>query len=176
MKNGSENIVPKSSETSVNKSFEDNTQANSRSEANPSKEYKLLVMIFQKFLQKNKSSYLENTDLNNKEFMELNQVKHALKYRDFRSVIQWCQENNVFINHQGNRKLVNRVEFLLSFHKPFLNHLKRIHTDWKERFIAFLNGDLKTLIQTEKELKQRESNYKPKQRAEVSFLNNIKNL
>lgn len=176
MKKGRENIAPKKLKTSVNSIAKTDSFLNEKNGRTSSKEYDPLVTIFQKFLQKNKSSYLEDTDLNNKEFMELNQVKHALNYRDYRSVIQWCQENNVFINHQGNRKLVNRIEFLLSFHKPFLNHLKRIHKDWKERFIAFLNGDLKTLIQTEKELKKRENKYVPRQDIEVSFLNNIKNL
>ncbi len=63
-----------------------------------------------------------------------------------RSVILWCKSNSVFILHQGNAQLVNSSEFILSFYKPFINHLKVKHKDWESRFIDYLEGNIQQLI------------------------------
>lgn len=113
------------------------------------------------------------------ELMELFKVKNLLNYHDIRSVIRWCSKNHVFIIKQGNKKYVNKWEFILSFYKPFIIHLKQKHKNWKELFLHYLNGELTQLLTTSENNNPTQTNkqhYKPRAKQEVSFLNTIKQL
>ncbi|MEZ4921888.1 MAG: hypothetical protein R2780_01840 [Crocinitomicaceae bacterium] len=107
--------------------------------------------------------------------MELTEIKEMLNYKDLRSVLKWCEKNAVFVFNQGNMQLVNRIEFLLAYHKPFMDHLQRTCKNWKEEFVKFVEGDLKGLLK-DQETKTPILRYKPKSNAEKSFLEKIKTL
>lgn len=79
-------------------------------------------------------------------YLFIHNLKEILGYKDIRSVIEWCDKNSVYILYQGNVKVVNTCEFVLSFYKPFINHLKAKHDNWKELFIDYLHGDFRKLI------------------------------
>lgn len=113
----------------------------------------------------------------NEPYVILSKLKGMLGYKDMRSVIEWCEKNGVYVMQQGNQKLVNSTEFLLSFYKPFIQHLKSKHKDWKERFIDYLEGNVKNLL-TEQEfitISIQSKTIKEK-RVESSFLQKLKNL
>jgi hypothetical protein len=78
--------------------------------------------------------------------IHLTKLKDILGYRDMRSVIEWCEKNGVYILRQGNKQVVNTAEFILSYYKPFINHLQTKHQNWKEYFINYLEGNIKKLI------------------------------
>lgn len=110
--------------------------------------------------------------------MELLKVKSILNYSDLRSTINWCTKNKVFVIKQGNKKYVNKWEFILSFYKPFIQHLKRKHKNWKEIFFNYLNGELGQLLAEpiDKSPIVNSTSYKPKTKTQVSFLDKIKKL
>lgn len=136
----------------------------------------LLVKNDEKIFESLSAPYISKESQGNLGLMELFEVKNILNYKDMRSVIQWCSKNNVYVNHQGNRQLVNKLEFLLSFHKPFISHLQSIHKNWKEIFIHYLKGDIASLLPSDVEVKEVKSSYKPRGKSESSFLNKIKKL
>ena len=121
--------------------------------------------------------------------IRLHKLRDILGYRDIRSVIDWCTENGVYILHQGNHKVVNTSEFILSYYKPFIKHLKKKHKNWKECFINYLEGNINKLIpesvtiNLEPNIQQIPSqqfemnDYKlSSQTKDTSFLNMLKNL
>lgn len=109
--------------------------------------------------------------------MELSIIKKLLNYGDIRSAIKWCAKNEVFIIKQGNKRYVNKGEFILSFYKPFIVHLKNKHKNWREIFLKYINGEWKGLLTTiENTPIQLKKNYKPKSKEGISFLNTLKNL
>ena len=93
-----------------------------------------------------------------------------------RSVVEWCEKNGVFIMHQGNRQLVNNCEFLLSFYKPYMNHLKNKHENWKELFINYLNGNLVEILSCSTSKLPLSKPYKANSINEKSFLQKLKDL
>lgn len=115
-----------------------------------------------------------------KDFLTLNEVKKMLNYSDNRSVRNWCSDNGVFVIHQGNAKIVNKIEFTLAFQKPLIQHLKRTHKNWKERLSNYMNLDLNDSILNEDYSNSIENlpttNYKPKSEIEKSFLKNMNEL
>ena len=110
--------------------------------------------------------------------MELLKVKTILNYSDLRSTANWCRKNKVFIMKQGNKKYVNKWEFILSFHKQFIKHLKEKHDNWKEVFLGYMKGDLGNLLGSSKEEEKTTTSisYKPKNKGEASFLNKMKKI
>ncbi len=110
--------------------------------------------------------------------MGLIHVKTILNYKDLRAVRNWCRKHNVFIIKQGNKSYVNKWEFILSFHKQFIEHLKAKHKNWKKIFIAYLKGNLNHLVDTsEKSGKQlKVKKYVSKSREEKLFLSKMKKL
>lgn len=112
------------------------------------------------------------------ELIEVSRIKMLLNYSDVRSVIRWCNENHVFIIKQGNRKFVNKNEFILSFYSPFIQHLKNKHKNWKEVFINFLKGELMELLNRmeDHQIKKERKKYQARTNQEMSFLTLIKKL
>ncbi len=79
-------------------------------------------------------------------YIVLAKLQSILGYKDMRSVMAWCNANGVCVIVQGKQKLVNRYEFLLSFYKPFINHLRAKHTNWKEMALHYIEGNMDTLL------------------------------
>lgn len=79
-------------------------------------------------------------------YLTIEHLRILLGYDDLRSVKLWCEKNGVFILKQGNATLVNGAEFMLSFYRPFIEHLKQKHSNWKERFINYIEGNLGGLL------------------------------
>ena len=108
--------------------------------------------------------------------LELNEIKKMLNYKDFRSVLNWCKKNGVFIFSQGNSQFVNKTQFQMAFQKPFIEHLKNTYSNWRELLTNYLNNNILNLLPANDEPKEVNSNYQPESTIEKSFLQNIKNL
>lgn len=121
-------------------------------------------------------SYISNTNEVNESYMDIEKAMETLNYRDFRSVARWCKKNGVFIIEQGKRHLISKAEFLSSFHKPFMEHLRRTHKNWKEIFDGFIRGQISHLLSEIPDSKTMTRSYKPTSAEEKSFLSNLKNL
>jgi|GEM_PF-1274975 len=179
MNNANENSDNKHAEKSVSKG---NSKELSQDEFHNSKKSEsnfLLVKNSEKFLNPSESHYIESSSGSSMGLMGILKIKNILNYKDLRSVIHWCTKNDVFIIHQGNKQFVNKWEFILSFYKPFIKHLKRKHDNWKEVFLNYLSGELGSLLGASKEGSQLDivsKSYKPKSKGEVSFLDKMKKL
>lgn len=110
-------------------------------------------------------TYIKRTEAENEKYLDIEEVKKSLNYKDLRSVAQWCKKNGVLIIEQGKRHLVSKVEFFTSFHKPLIEHLKRIANVKPKHSCA--NTSEKTSTS---------KMYKPKSETEKSFLSTLKNL
>lgn len=137
-----------------------------------------LAKKLQKLPNPESSHYISQCSGKSMGLMEILKLKNILNYKDLRSVINWCTKNDVFIIQQGNKQFVNQWEFILSFYKPFIKHLKRKHKNWKEMFLNYLNGELGQLLVTPIDNAPIKGldNYKPKTTLEVSFLDKIKKI
>ena len=106
----------------------------------------------------------------------LDELKKMLNYKDNRSVINWCQNNEVYLISQGNTHVVNRTEFKLAFYKPLIDRLKRTKENWKEIVSAYLNGKIENLLIDFASNKKPVSHYSPKSKIEKSFLQKMKKI
>lgn len=79
-------------------------------------------------------------------YLTIEHLRLLLGYDDIRSVKLWCEKNGVFILKQGKARLVNGAEFMLTFYKPFIEHLKAKHGNWKERFHDYIEGNFQQFI------------------------------
>ena len=178
MSNASKNSVNDSSQKPLNKRDRGGSVNNEIKNTDESEMNNRLVKKPNKFFNPETSHYISQCSGLSMGLMGILKLKNILNYKDLRSVIQWCSKNEVFIIHQGNKQFVNKWEFILSFYKPFIKHLKGKHNNWKEVFLGYLNGDLGNLLASSKEEVQNSSSvtYKPKNKKEASFLNKIKKL
>ena len=136
-----------------------------------------LAKKLKKFSNSEPSHYISQCNDESMGLMEILKLKSILNYKDLRSVIHWCAKNEVFIIRQGNKQFVNRWEFILSFYKPFIEHLKRKHENWKEMFLNYVSGEMGKLITPSDSSPVVMSNhYKPKTKKEISFLSKIKKI
>lgn len=111
--------------------------------------------------------------------IELEEVMVLLKYKDVRSVLKWCKKHKVFVLNQGNAQVVNHIEFVLAFYRPYMEHLKQTKENWKELFVDYVCGNVINILGGEK-VKSRD----PDQDSEVirssrrksAFLEKVKNL
>lgn len=108
--------------------------------------------------------------------IDLHVIKSVLNYRDIRSVLKWCRENEVYVLSQGNVQVVNLIEFILAFYKPYLEHLKRTKENWKTLFWDYVCANVNSILTERKEQREIANQYKPKTNLERSFLQKMKNL
>lgn len=108
--------------------------------------------------------------------IDLHAIKSVLNYRDVRSVVKWCRENEVYVLSQGNTQVVNLIEFILAFYKPYLEHLKRTKENWKTLFWDYVCGNMNGILTEKREQREIANQYKPKTNVERSFLQKMKNL
>jgi len=116
------------------------------------------------------------------EYITLSKVKEILNLKDFRSVKNWCDKNQIFIFKLGKRTnyKISKSDFLITLHKPFINHLKNLNPhNWKELFQAYLDKNISLII----ELKSKQSmvtnyalSYKATNNSEISFLEKLNKL
>ena len=107
--------------------------------------------------------------------IDVKDVMTVLKYRDIRSVLNWCKQHEVFVLSQGNTQVVNHVEFIFAFYKPFLMHLKRTKKNWKELFVHYVCGNVSDIL-IQNEDKPIPHHYSPKTELETAFLKKLKKL
>lgn len=109
--------------------------------------------------------------------VDLHVIKSVLNYRDIRSVLNWCLVNNVFVLNQGKAQVVNLIEFILAFYKPYLDHLKRTKKEnWKTVFLNYVSANVSGILSEKREQQQKKNQYKPKTNVETSFLKKMKDL
>jgi hypothetical protein len=108
--------------------------------------------------------------------IDLHVIKSVLNYRDIRSVLKWCRENEVYVLSQGNVQVVNLIEFILAFYKPYLEHLKRTKENWKTLFWDYVCANVNGMLTEKREQRETTNQYKPKTSVETSFLKKMKDL
>lgn len=108
--------------------------------------------------------------------IDLHVLKSVLNYRDIRSVLKWCRDNEVYVLSQGNAQVVNLIEFILAFYKPYLEHLKRTKENWKTLFWDYVCANVNGILAEKREQREMANQYKPKTNVERSFLQKMKNL
>lgn len=108
--------------------------------------------------------------------IDVKDVMKVLGYKNVRSVLTWCEKNNVFVLSQGNKQVVNSVEFIIAFYTPFIHHLKRTRENWKELFMGFVCGDVIGVIEDDSPCKKTFRSYIPKSEIESSFLQKLKDV
>ena len=108
--------------------------------------------------------------------IDLHVIKSVLNYRDVRSVLKWCRENEVYVLSQGNTQVVNLIEFILAFYKPYLEHLQRTKENWKTLFWNYVCANVNGILSEKREQREIANQYKPKTNVELSFLQKMKNL
>ena len=178
MNNANKNSVNKPSESTIKTGIVGDSFEQKFSNDNSLQTNNQLAKKLKKFSNSEPSHYISQCSDKSMGLMGILKLKNILNYKDLRSVIQWCTKNEVFIIRQGNKQFVNRWEFILSFYKPFIEHLKRKHENWKEMFLNYLNGEMGKLMTTQSEGNQvtLSSHYKPKTKKESSFLSKIKKI
>jgi len=178
MDNANKNSDNNSNKPLINTRVTEDSNALEFSNEDVSPTNNLLVKNFKKFSNSESSHYISQCSGYSMGLMEIIKLKNILNYKDLRSVINWCTKNDVFVIQQGNKQFVNQWEFILSFYKPFIKHLKRKHKNWKEMFLNYLNGELGQLLVIPTESPQiiSSTNYKPKTKSQISFLNKMKNI
>ena len=108
--------------------------------------------------------------------VDLHEIKLVLHYQDLRSVLKWCRENEVYVLSQGNAQVVNLIEFILAFYKPYLDHLKRTKENWKTLFWDYVCANLSGILAEKREQRGIANQYKPKTNVETAFLKKMKDL
>lgn len=108
--------------------------------------------------------------------IDLYVIKSVLNYRDVRSALRWCNENEVFVISQGKTQVVNLIEFILAFYKPYLEHLKRTKENWKTLFWNYVLANISGILDEKREQRETANQYKPKTNVEQSFLKKMKDL
>jgi hypothetical protein len=109
--------------------------------------------------------------------IDLHFIKSVLNYRDVRSALNWCRTHEVYVLSQGNAQVVNLIEFILAFYKPYLEHLKRTKKEnWKTVFLNYVSANVSGILAEKRELQQRKNQYKPKTNVETAFLKKMKDL
>lgn len=108
--------------------------------------------------------------------IDLNEIMDVLKYKDIRSVIKWCKDHNVFVLNQGKTQVVNHIEFILAFYRPFMEHLKQTQDNWKERFVDYVLGNMENLIEVDETPNIPRSTYEPRSKLEKAFLQKMNSL
>jgi len=176
MSNANENSDNKSNKPLVKSEVKEDSNSLAFSNEESLATNNRLVTNLKKFSNLESSHYISKYSGYSMGLMEIIKLKNILNYKDLRSVINWCTKNDVFVFQQGNTQFVNQWEFILSFYKPFITHLKRKHKNWKEMFLNYLSGELGILLGTSKEEVIVQSNYKVKTKSQISFLDKMKNI
>lgn len=140
-----------------------------------SAQYLLLKNLMKDFVMNLVSSVFDSSRAHTSSFLDLSQVQNMLNYKDLRSVVKWCQKHKVFVLMQGNSQFVNKTEFLIAFHQPFIKHLQKTSKNWKDQFLKFIEGNVSGLLEIE-ESSAPISRYVPQSNIEKSFLNKIKKI
>ena len=160
----------------ISAQFEDWVNGKDLQELNlGSAQYLLLRKMIMDFVLDLTETIIHQYQLQDESFLNLSQIQSMLNYKDQRSVIKWCEKHNVYILHQGNSQFVNRSEFFLAFHQPFIKHLQKSTKNWQDQFLKLIKGDLKGLLRVEKG-ETTMSQYKPQSKIEKSFLEKMKKL
>lgn len=109
--------------------------------------------------------------------VDLHLVKSVLNYRDVRSALNWCKAHEVYVLSQGKTQVVNLIEFILAFYKPYLEHLKRTKKEnWKTVFLNYVSANVSGILSEKREQQQKKNQYKPKTNVETAFLKKMKDL
>jgi hypothetical protein len=76
----------------------------------------------------------------------IEELRVILKYKDDRSIIKWCEDNDVLIIDQGASTFVFEAEFLETIERPFINKLKaRFGEDWESVYKLYKDGNIPAL-------------------------------
>lgn len=109
------------------------------------------------------------------------EAKLLLSVRSNESVVKWCQDNNVKVYSERNRKFMCRIEFLAALEKPIIESLKRKYGDkWKEVYEIMISNEPADLFEyQEKKIESkmaplaRLKRYKPISDFARNFVRNI---
>ena len=121
---------------------------------------------------------LKNNYVPQLKVIDIEVVQRMLKYKTVRGAVAWCEKNGLFILKQGLSRTVSELEFILIYHKPRINYMKRNHKNWKEMFLNLVSDDMSQLLSSvyEDSSKVITAHYKPKSKGAKDFLSKMNDL
>ena len=109
------------------------------------------------------------------------EAKMLLSLKSNKALITWCEENDVTIYSERNRKFMCRVEFITALETPFIQSLRRKYGgNWKEAYQAMETNDPAELYEFKEVRFERKTSplykfkrYKPVSNFAKTFIHNI---
>ena len=109
------------------------------------------------------------------------EAKMLLSLKSNKALITWCEENDVTIYSERNRKFMCRVEFITALETPFILSLKRKYgRNWKEAYQAMETNDPAEMYEFKEVRFERKTSplyklkrYKPVSNFARTFIHNI---
>ena len=111
----------------------------------------------------------------------ITEAKMLLSLKSNKALITWCEENDVTIYSERNRKFMCRVEFITALETPFILSLKRKYgRNWKEAYQAMETNDPAEMYEFKEVRFERKTSplyklkrYKPVSNFARTFIKNI---
>ncbi len=108
-------------------------------------------------------------------------AKALLSVRSNDSVVKWCNDNDVTVFSDRNRRFMSRIEFLTALERPFIQSLKmKYGVEWKEAYQAMETNDPAEVYEFHDHKRERKTaplyllkRYKPVSDFAKSFIRNI---
>ena len=109
------------------------------------------------------------------------EAKMLLSLKSNGALIIWCEENDVTIYSERNRKFMCRVEFITALETPIIQSLQRKYgEDWKEAYQAMETNDPAEIYEFREARFERKTSplyklkrYKPVSNFAKTFIHNI---
>jgi len=109
--------------------------------------------------------------------LTLNDAAILLHYTDTRSVVKWCERNDIpiFSEEGGKRKYIIKQQLEQARLKDFIGYLKNKHGEqWMDAYQSYMNLHLPLFINPNTEekinLNFKKNTYRPKSEHEKNFL------
>ena len=111
----------------------------------------------------------------------LAEAKILLSVSSNDSVVKWCNDNDVKVYSERNRRFMCRIDFMTALERPFIQSLKMKYGDeWKEAYQAMETNDPVEVFEFQDHKNERKTaalyrlkRYKPVSDLAKSFIRNI---
>jgi len=110
------------------------------------------------------------------ERLHFKELAQLLKYKDQRSIVKWCSNNNVkvFKDNGSNKRFVLKVEFEAKYMKQSVQYIQQKYG--KSKLPEFLQSTMNFFSEYQQAKGHQKPEYKPKGQNEVEFLSILQNL
>ena len=111
----------------------------------------------------------------------LPEAKILLSVSSNESVVKWCNDNDVNVYSERNRRFMSRIEFITALEKPFIQSLKiKYGNDWEKVYQVMGTNDPAEVYEFQNHKTERKTaplyrlkRYKPVSDFAKSFIRNI---